>query len=65
MKVSTTTSRIAKRFDDFTSIKVIADAGFDAIDYSMFCMNDYEREVPDGQIRAAIERVGYTVKEIR
>ena len=35
MKVSTTTSRIAKRFDDFTSIKVIADAGFDAIDYSM------------------------------
>ena len=25
----------------------------------------YEREVPDGQIRAAIERVGYTVKEIR
>ena len=25
----------------------------------------YEREVPDGQIRAAIERVGYTVREIR
>ena len=25
----------------------------------------YERDVPDGQIRAAIERVGYTVKEIR
>ena len=25
----------------------------------------YEREVPDGQIRAAIERVGYTVKEVR
>ena len=25
----------------------------------------YEREVPDGQIKAAIERVGYTVKEIR
>ncbi|MBE6950161.1 MAG: heavy-metal-associated domain-containing protein [Ruminococcaceae bacterium] len=25
----------------------------------------YEREVPDGQIRAAIERVGYTVKEIQ
>ena len=25
----------------------------------------YEREVPDGQLRAAIERVGYTVKEIR
>ena len=25
----------------------------------------YEREVPDGQIRAAIERVGYTVKDIR
>ena len=25
----------------------------------------YEREVPDGQIRAAIERMGYTVKEIR
>ena len=24
----------------------------------------YEREVPDGQIRAAIERVGYTVKDI-
>ena len=42
MKVSTTTSRIAKRFDDFTSIKVIADAGFDAVDYSMFCMNEEE-----------------------
>ena len=25
----------------------------------------YEREGPDGQIRAAIERVGYTVNEIR
>ena len=25
----------------------------------------YERDVPDGQIRAAIERVGYTVMEIR
>lgn len=25
----------------------------------------YEREVPDGQIKAAIERVGYTVKEVR
>ena len=25
----------------------------------------YEQEVPDGQIRAAIEREGYTVKEIR
>lgn len=25
----------------------------------------YERDVPDGQIRAVIERVGYTVKEIR
>ena len=25
----------------------------------------YEREVPDGQLRAAIERVGYTVKDIR
>ena len=25
----------------------------------------YEREVPDGQIRAAIERVGYTLKEVR
>lgn len=25
----------------------------------------YEREVPDGQIRAAIERVGYAVKEIQ
>lgn len=25
----------------------------------------YEQEVPDGQIRAAIERVGYTVKEVR
>lgn len=24
----------------------------------------YEREVPDGQIRAGIERVGYTVKQI-
>ena len=25
----------------------------------------YERDIPDGQLRAAIERVGYTVKEIR
>ena len=25
----------------------------------------YEQEVPDGQIRAAIERVGYTVTKIR
>ena len=25
----------------------------------------YEREVPDGQLRAAIERVGYTLKEVR
>ena len=25
----------------------------------------YERDIPDGQIKAAIERVGYTVKEIR
>ncbi len=25
----------------------------------------YEQEVPDGRIRAAIERVGYTVKEVR
>ena len=40
MKVSTTTSRIADRFDVFTSIKIIADAGFDAVDFSMFCMNN-------------------------
>lgn len=45
MKVSTTTSRIAKRFDDFTSIKVIADAGFDAVDYSMFCMTENENSI--------------------
>ena len=25
----------------------------------------YEKDIPDGQIRASIERVGYTVKEIR
>ena len=25
----------------------------------------YERDVPDGQLRAAIERVGYTIKEVR
>ena len=25
----------------------------------------YEQEIPDGQIKARIERVGYTVKEIR
>lgn len=25
----------------------------------------YERDVPDGQLRAAIERVGYTLKEVR
>lgn len=25
----------------------------------------YEQEVPDGQIRAAIERLGYTVKEVQ
>ena len=29
MKVSTTTSRIADRFDVFTALKIIADAGFD------------------------------------
>lgn len=40
MKVSTTTSRIADRFDVFTSLKIIADAGFDAVDFSMFCMNN-------------------------
>lgn len=40
MKVSTTTSRIADRFDVFTSLKIIADAGFDAADFSMFCMNN-------------------------
>ena len=40
MKVSTTTSRIADRFDVFTSLKIIAEAGFDAVDFSMFCMNN-------------------------
>jgi sugar phosphate isomerase/epimerase len=40
MKVSTTTSRIADRFDVFTALKIIADAGFDAADFSMFCMNN-------------------------
>ena len=30
-----------------------------------FVTVSYEREVPDGQIRAAIERVGYTLKEVR
>ena len=40
MKVSTTTSRIADRFDVFTSLKIIAEAGFDAADFSMFCMNN-------------------------
>ena len=42
MKVSTTTSRIADRFDVFTALKIIADAGFDAADFSMFCMNEEE-----------------------
>jgi sugar phosphate isomerase/epimerase len=42
MKVSTTTSRIADRFDVFTALKIIADAGFDAADFSMFCMNSGE-----------------------
>ena len=40
VKVSTTTSRIADRFDVFTSLKIIADAGFDAADFSMFCMTE-------------------------
>lgn len=40
MKVSTTTSRIADRFDVFTALKIISDAGFDAVDFSMFCMNN-------------------------
>jgi sugar phosphate isomerase/epimerase len=40
MKLSSQTEYISARCDDFTAVKMICEAGFDAIDYSMFAMQD-------------------------
>ena len=40
MKISSQTEYISARCDDFTAVKMICEAGFDAIDYSMFAMQD-------------------------
>lgn len=45
MKVSTSTEVIAEKYDDFTAIKIIAEAGYDAIDYSMFIMKDNDNHI--------------------
>lgn len=39
MKLSTQTDALAQRFGDERAIRMLAAAGFDAIDYSMFSMN--------------------------
>lgn len=38
MKTSSQTEYISARCDDFTAVKLVCEAGFDAIDYSMFTM---------------------------
>lgn len=45
MKVSTSTDIIATRTDDFTAIKILAEAGFNALDYSMFDMRDNDNHI--------------------
>ena len=51
--------RVTEAVNDIPGVAGVADLKKGIVTVS------YEREVPDGQIRAAIERVGYTVKEIR
>lgn len=40
MVLSTLTEGLSNRFGDKKTIELIANAGFDAIDYSMFCLSD-------------------------
>lgn len=42
MKISTTTSRIAKSYGEAEAIRMIAAAGFDCYDYSIFSIADWE-----------------------
>ena len=51
--------RVTEAVNDIPGVAGVADLKKGIVTVS------YEREVPDGQLRAAIERVGYTVKEIR
>ena len=39
MKISTQTSYLGEQFGDINAVKMIAEAGYDAIDYSMFYMD--------------------------
>ena len=40
MKLSSQTEYVSARCDDFTAVKMVCEAGFDAVDYSMFAMQD-------------------------
>ncbi len=40
MKLSSQTEYISARCDDFVAVKLVCEAGFDAVDYSMFAMQD-------------------------
>ena len=51
--------RVTEAVNDIPGVAGVADLKKGIVTVS------YEREVPDGQLRAAIELVGYTVKEIR
>ena len=51
--------RVTEAINDIPGVAGVVDLKKGLVNVS------YERDVPDGQLRAAIERVGYTVKEIR
>jgi len=51
MILSTLTEGLANRFGDEKTIKLIAKAGFDAIDYSMFCLADKNHKIDNDYLR--------------
>lgn len=53
MKISIDLYNIAKKFGDFKAIEMVADAGFDAIDYGYFWDRECEEVLGDGYIEYA------------
>ena len=57
MILSTQTDYISRKLGDFAAVDILADAGFDALDYTMFAMREDDCLLNTDAYRAHVEKL--------
>lgn len=63
MKLAMHTNNLRERFGDVKAVEMIAEAGFDAYDYSLFCMREENDILNIGEYKQYVENIMNTAKK--